>query len=389
MPRLSHRPPKLRHHKARGLACVTLDGRTIYLGRWGSAESKREYARIIGEWKAGSRGAPPGEPGSEITVAELLVRFLRHAKTYYQASNEYDHFTYSIRELKKAYSRLPVAEFSPLKLQIVRRAMVDGKLSRKLINQRIRRIKAIFAWGVSQEIVPPAVTHGLQSVRGLSAGRSEARETEPVKPVPEAFVDAIRSHVSPQVWAMVELQRLTGMRPGEVCRMRTCDIDTSGNVWTYSLERHKTAHHGHARKVFLGPQAQAVLKPWLRLNLEEPLFQPREAVAWMHEQRRLNRKTPESCGNRPGTNRKRSPKRKPSESYTTGRYGNAIRRACKAANVPPWHPHQLRHNAATRLRKEFGLDVARVVLGHRSPQITEVYAELDHSKAQQIMGQIG
>jgi len=52
-----------------------------------------------------------------------------------------------------------------------------------------------------------------------------------------------------------------------------------------------------------------------------------------------------------------------------------------------WQP--LRHNAATNLRKEFGLDVARVVLGHRSAAITEVYAELDHSKALEVIGKVG
>ena len=47
-----------------------------------------------------------------------------------------------------------------------------------------------------------------------------------------------------QVWAMVELQRLSGMRPGEVVTMRTCDLDTSGRVWAYTPESHKTEHHG-------------------------------------------------------------------------------------------------------------------------------------------------
>ena len=61
--------------------------------------------------------------------------------------------------------------------------------------------------------------------------------------------------------------------------------------------------------------------------------------------------------------------------------GQAIARACKRAGVPRWHPHQLRHNAATWLRKEFGLDVARVILGHSSPVVTEVYAEMDREKA--------
>ena len=62
---------------------------------------------------------------------------------------------------------------------------------------------------------------------------------------------------------------------------------------------------------------------------------------------------------------------------------------CKAGAVPHWHPHQLRHAKATELRKEAGLDAARVVLGHRSPQITEVYAELDVTKAAAIMERLG
>ena len=57
--------------------------------------------------------------------------------------------------------------------------------------------------------------------------------------------------------------------------------------------------------------------------------------------------------------------------------------------APKWHPHQLRHNAATRLRREFGLDVARAVLGHSSPVVTEVYAELDQAKAAEAMAKIG
>ena len=47
------------------------------------------------------------------------------------------------------------------------------------------------------------------------------------------------------------------------------------------------------------------------------------------------------------------------------------------------------NRAATRLRKEFGLDVARAVLGHSSPVVTEVYAELDGAKAAEAMERAG
>jgi integrase len=57
--------------------------------------------------------------------------------------------------------------------------------------------------------------------------------------------------------------------------------------------------------------------------------------------------------------------------------------------LPDWHPNHLRHNAATALRKEFGLDVARVILGHSSPAVTEVYAEVDREKAMVVMERVG
>jgi integrase len=267
--------------------------------------------------------------------------------------------------------------------------MIADNLCRNEVNKRIGRIKRVFRWGTENELIPPSIFHGLQSVRGLSRGRSDARESEPVKPVPDAFVDALEPHVSPQVWAMIQLQRFTGMRPGEVTMMRTCDIDTSGHVWIYSPSSHKTAHHGHRRKINLGPRAQEVLRPWLRTELQAYLFQPREAVAWYRAERHRHRKTPLSCGNRPGSNRQRRPTRSPAEAYKVGSYGLAITRGCDKAGVPHWHPHQLRHNAATWLRKEFGLDVARVVLGHRSAAVTEVYAEVDFEKARSIMQQVG
>ena len=86
-------------------------------------------------------------------------------------------------------------------------------------------------------------------------------------------------------------------------------------------------------------------------------------------------------------------------------YGRAIRDACAKANakaytnhpekaldqilIPHWRPNQLRHTKATEIRRDAGLDAARVVLGHRSPQITETYAEIDVGKAIQIMERLG
>jgi site-specific recombinase XerC len=63
--------------------------------------------------------------------------------------------------------------------------------------------------------------------------------------------------------------------------------------------------------------------------------------------------------------------------------------ACKAKAIPHWAPNQLRHAKATEIRREAGLDAARAVLGHRSPAVTEVYAEVDMSKAAAVMERLG
>ena len=65
----------------------------------------------------------------------------------------------------------------------------------------------------------------------------------------------------PVVADMVRFQRLTGCRPGEVCQIRPCDVDRSGEVWEYRPESHKTEHHGLERIIYIGPKAQDVLCP--------------------------------------------------------------------------------------------------------------------------------
>jgi site-specific recombinase XerD len=270
-----------------------------------------------------------------------------------------------------------------------------------------------FKWAVAEGMIPASVHHGLKAVDGLKKGRCGVRESAPVKTVPDAFVDAILPHVSRQVAAMIQLQRLTGMRPGEVVIMRTMDINTSGSTWEYRPESHKTEHHDKDRVIYIGPAAQAILKPWLRTDLATYLFSPREAMAELAVALRATRKTkvqPSQQGRR-----KKRPKRVPGERYTTVSYGHAIGRGCDRAFRHPslkdiaerrlsedqraelkiwrkahrWHPNRLRHNAATRLRREFSLDVARAVLGRSSPLVTEVYAELDQAKAAEAMARVG
>ena len=70
-------------------------------------------------------------------------------------------------------------------------------------------------------------------------------------------------------------------------------------------------------------------------------------------------------------------------------YGRAISIACDAAKIPRWTPHWLRHNAASRLRAEYGLDVAQVMLGHSTADMTQLYAHLNLTKAIEAAKEVG
>jgi integrase len=60
---------------------------------------------------------------------------------------------------------------------------------------------------------------------------------------------------------------LTGMRPGEVCHLRPCDVLRLKPVWVYTPHTHKTEHKGKVRKIAIGPQAQAILERYVTRSL--------------------------------------------------------------------------------------------------------------------------
>ena len=307
------RVPSYRHHKPTGQAVVTFNGRDRYLGRHGSAASRREYKRLVAEWAA-SGGSPNAD--DDLTVAEIIQRFRHHAEAYYrgpdgQQTCEVENIRKACRILRVLYGDTLAKDFGPLALQAVRGALIDKGYCRTSINRDVGRIKLLFKWAGAQVLIPPSVYHGVQTVAGLRTGRSGAKESDPVRPVPQAFVDAVLDHVTPTVAALIRLQLLTAARPGELLIMRTCDLDTSGRIWTYTPEKHKNAYRGHRRTIYLGPQAQQILRPFLKTELAAYVFSPQETWERFLVDRHALRKTPLSCGNSPGTNRRHKPNANP------------------------------------------------------------------------------
>jgi integrase len=273
------RTPKHCFHKPTGQGYVRLSGKTLYTGNWGSEESNSRYDRLLMEWLANGRSLPADVgKSSDYWVKDLVADFWIHAQTYYRKggkqTQEVMNIKYAVRPLLALYGTLPAAEFSPSKLKVYREKLISADLCRNLINQRVGIIKRIFAWAAEEEKVPGETAASVKMVRGLRKGRSKARESAPVPPVSEVDMKAVLPLVSRQVASMIELQWLTGMRPGEVVQMRWCDLDCSEQTWVYSPATHKTEHHGRDRSIPLGPCGQAILEEFRKLDTKTPIGLP-------------------------------------------------------------------------------------------------------------------
>jgi integrase len=335
--------PKFCHHGAKNLGYVTLNSHEHYLGHWPASRGKKPppdvqaaYDELIAKWLFHGRQLPDERP--LLTVNDVVLAHVKWAETHYfprrQKDDQNRFIRYAVAVVRESFGKTPVIEFGPKKLKAVRQAMVELDWCRNTVNAQIDRVKRMFKWAVAEEMIPGEVYHALRTVEGLRRGTPGVRETEPIKPVSTEIIETILPFLQPVMGAMVRVQLLTGMRPGELCQLRANDIDTTdpSSVWLFRPKQHKTQHHGRDRVVSIGPQAQEILRPYIEAG-EEYVFSPQAAELVRNGERRANRKspmTPSQAARRPKENPKR-PKRK---RYDETSYRNAIYRACDRAFPP-------------------------------------------------------
>ena len=333
-------------HKSSGRAYVTLDGRAIYLGTFGTPESREKYDRTIGEWLAnGRRLAPPPVTPASLSVAEVLVAFKRHAEEYHRTSDgqlarEYENYIISMRPLKKLYSGLPVLEFGPVQMKAVRREMIDMGWGSTHINRQLGRLRHIFNWAASEAIIPAAIADAVAKVKGLRFGKTEARESEPVEPVADEHFRPTLPFLPPMIKSMVKLQLLTGMRPAKFV---PCAIATStrrrGSCGTIARPDTRLRTVASSDRFPLDPRRGTSSRPiwaWTpRLSYSAHPGRRRIVAnaSARPEKRRFNRRKSNALPMPAGDGAKVAP----GDFYDVHAYRRAIARACDAAFPPPDH----------------------------------------------------
>lgn len=349
MPYSSSHIPAYRHHKPTGQAVVTIQKKDHYLGKYNSPKSKARYKELI--------------EANFAQLKKITQHYLDHAKVYYQGSTEVKRIYRAFELFHEEVGEVNAKDLSKFHMRKFLQGCVDRGFCRRYSNQLFGCLLRGLKWLSSNDLLEPNKYHDLRLVEPLKRGRSQARDRSPVLPAPVEDILALAKMLHPMQAAMVLVQLYTGMRPGEMLQMRPSSIDTTVQPWVYIPERHKNSYRGQSRKVFLGPQAQAAVAPWIDPSFEY-VFSPKKIKV-------------------------KNGLRVPGNRYLSTSYSRMLLRACIKAKIKPFTPHQLRHTAATRIVASHGWQAARAILGHKSLNTTLIYAETDLSLAMPAIGRLG
>lgn len=299
--------------------------RVYFPGEHNSTESREAYHRALAEWESQNRKTPVAivsatRQTTGPSIAEVLRDYWRHIQIEHVNSvSAQDHVRQAVRPLNRLFGTTPAAAFTLRDLETVRAEFIKAGNCRTTINGRVQILISMFKWAAGRGLVPKSVRDDIRDIEPIKRGRYGVREGRKVRPVPREVVETVRPYLARQVAAMIDLQLLTGARPGEVVGLRWCDLDTSEPVWSARLAEHKNAHRGMERVILLSPEAQALIARFrFGKGDHDPLFSPRDAERERYAKHDTHRHQPVST---PKTARSLRP------CYGVDEYRRAIARA--------------------------------------------------------------
>ena len=407
--------PKLCHFKPKNLACIWWKRERVYLGPWGSAQAADAYARIIQEIQAGNTAhIQPETPREQpvVRVRDLAAAYEQWARGYFIKRGRPTKYALHIARVRsllaeKSFDHQLLSGLTVGWLREFRAALVSdrgSRFSRETVNSYTAIVLGMVHWGEEYELTDSGIHDKLKIITPLRRGRPAVsggkvpREGERRTAAPRAWVQAARRKLPPMLRVMVDLQLLTGARPGELCALKPCHLDRTRHaalrVYRVDPDANKTEIHARDRVLVFGPRAMRLLAPWLAgVGDGDYVFTPAKSEEARQRLRRAGRKTPrwQSHGLEAREERRRRRGVIPAadlfaEHVRSDSYRTAVLRACRIAareqaarGVPEaercgqWSPYQLRHNAATKYTERLGMEEAKRLLGHASLTTTINY----------------
>lgn len=306
-------------------------------GKYKSAESWAAYHELCSIVEAtGELPKKKSDPKSESecrTMAHLGRLYLEAMREKFgEGSGEPVCRGYAIRACNKLYGSLPIEQFLPPQLKAVRDSLIKEGCVRRTVNKRARQLVKLIQWSVEEGYSHPDQWSRLKAVDPIGAGQFGAIDRPKIGPVPDSQFERTLKLVKPKAAAALQVLAITGMRTGELLKMRPCEVDKSGRHWLYLIEEHKTSKKTGAGIIVIPEPAVEILCAWMPRDYTQRWFP--HGASWL----RL-----------------------------------AVARACDNAGIPRWHPHQLRHRFATNAAKVLDKQERQALLRHHDPRMTDLY----------------
>ena len=350
--------PSYGFHKATGQARCYVNGRSVYLGPYGSDESRLRFADVVAKLAGGQKIdpiAPAKKPVDDCgpAVSQLVITFMDHAERYYlkpdgTQTDEVHCLRSTVKPVRELFGLIPTRDFTPLMLKAAREKYIENGWTRGFCNRSMNRVRGMFKWGVENGLVPVATWQALTAVSPLKSGRCDAHDNDKREAISEQVLEAVRPRLKQRNRDILDLLLLTGARIGELLSVTWSMIDRSEDVWLVELEHHKTAYRGKLRKLHFGKRAQAILARYANVPADARIFDARRDT-----------------------------------------FSKALASACTRAKVARFVPHQLRHTAATRIRDTIGVEAAQAILGHAAAAMTAVYTRKTDKLARETAAAVG
>lgn len=344
---------------------IKIDGKpkTFYLGLWGSEKAEAEYRRLAREYYSESRTPIP--INKEPKLYDVYSRFIDDLEN---KNDEADKRCYrsAIWYAMQILPNIPCRELEIKHLiqyqdylvriandtcneirnergQLIQRK--KGVWTRQTVNRLFKFHKTVLRYGANKGLIPYGFLYALQNVPAVPPQAGLA-ETEAVQAVSDEDVLKTLPFMDAQTADIVLLIRGAVLRPIECCRLRLCDLDTSGDCWCGHVQG-KTDWRGYSRFIAFSKEETEILKKWSAgKKPEEYIFSP------------------------PGKNRQ----------WQVTHLGRHVKKAIALAtkngvNVTPWTLYQLRHSGYTENATQYGAETASKIAGNHL-DMARIY---DHS----------
>ena len=201
--------PKYRHHKARDLAVVRIDGKDRYLGKFNSPESHVKYRRLLVKYCQGSLRRPV----RSVTVSIFTALYEERCNIRHQGATR-NSYRRTINEFCALFPQLDTYDLKYWHIEAFQTHLIKTReRTAATINDHLARLKRIFLWAVRKDYMPANAIGFFELLERVKSNWPGVKARRAINPVPLELIHKVLPDLPLNVAAMIMFQLKTACRP--------------------------------------------------------------------------------------------------------------------------------------------------------------------------------